>query len=275
MEVGKLRSRIPCAVNHYLCPVSMPLITFLDQICAHGFDAVGLTVAALEALPLQRLKRELEVRGLQVSSVNSAGFFLFDGEAALAQAKRNRLLVEQTAELECTRLNIIVGGSASQPLAAARQAAITHLARFAEEASRLGVSLLIEPLHPLNVRGNCCFNTISQIETVFSIVPGLRLNADLYHLWWDPDLEKLLRGDSVPIGLLQICDVATNETGQVPRRTPLGEGFLPWGEYVKAVRRTFPGAPVEIELFADQLPGRPVEGILSSSAAALTTLLEV
>src|SRR5690606_24626810 len=106
----------------------------------------------------------------------------------------------------------------------------------------------------------------------FERIPGLTLNADLFHLWWDPDLERLLRGDSVPVGLLQICDVAIPEGEIVPRRVPLGEGFIPWADYVRTVASAFPTIPVELEMFADELRGRCIEDVLAKSAAALSTL---
>jgi len=58
------------------------------------------------------------------------------------------------------------------------------------------------------------------------------------------------------------------------RAVPLGEGFVPLADHVRTVASAFPAIPIELELFADQLPGRCMEEILSSSAAALSTLVE-
>jgi sugar phosphate isomerase/epimerase len=269
-----MRKRLPFAVNHYLCPPSMGVQAFVEQLVVHGFSAVGLTQAALLERPATALREDLRTRGLRVSSVNTAGFFLQAGEDGAVQAARNAALLRIAAGLEGAALNVIVGGSATLPLPQARELAAERLAVFAREAADLGVQLLVEPLHFLNVRGKSCLNTIAQVERLFDRIPGLALNADLFHLWWDPDLERLLRGDSVPIGLLQICDVALSESQPLPRRVPLGEGCVPWADHVRAVRRAFPQAPVELELFADQLPGRRLEDLLADSAAALGPLSE-
>lgn len=267
-----MRDRLPFAVNHYLCPRSVGVPAFLAQLSTHGFAAVGVTQAALLELPAAPLRQELREHGLAVSSVNTAGFFLEDGEPGREQAARNTALLLRAAELEGPALNVIVGGSATLPLPQARERAAERLAAFAREAASLGVQLVVEPLHFLNVRTKSCFNTIAQMEQLFERIPGMALNADLFHLWWDPDLERLLRGDSVPVGLFQVCDVAISAAQPLPRRVPLGEGCVPWAAHVRAVRRAFPAAPIELELFADQLPGRRLADILASSAAALGPL---
>lgn len=265
---------LPFSVNHYLCPPSMAPGDFLDRIANRGFSGVGVTQALLQALPAPDLARGLRQRQLATTSVNSAGFFLYEGDAARAQDAINLGLLEQTRALGLTRLNVIVGASATRPLAQAREIAEERLRAFALQAAQQGVQLMVEPLHHLNVRGKSCFNSIAQLEPIFERIPGLLLNADLFHLWWDPDLERLLRGDSVPLGLLQICDVAMGEAPSLPHRVPLNEGFVPWADHVRTVQKAFPSVPIELELFADQLPGRALDEILDRSAQALTTFLE-
>ncbi|MCD8504344.1 MAG: hypothetical protein LRY49_04805 [Burkholderiaceae bacterium] len=63
------------AVSHYLCPPDMALTNFLDQASEAGFHSIGITVRALNELPIKQLRQELIARGLGVSSVNTAGYF--------------------------------------------------------------------------------------------------------------------------------------------------------------------------------------------------------
>ena len=267
------KDRLPFSISHYLCPADVALTDFLDHVTRSGFTAVALTEAALRELPSPALQHELAARGLVVSSVNSAGYFLFEGEAARAQDRRNHELLGQTAALGEARLNVIVGGNSAMPLADARKKAIEALARFSEEAARLSVSLALEPYVPWRAATHNCINTISQVEAIIASIPTLTTTVDLYHLWWEPDLAKLLAGASVPIGLMQICDVAI--TGdELPRRVPLDEGFLPWRTHTGMLRADLPDVPIELELFASQLPDRHWPQILSASAHALASLME-
>lgn len=260
------------AVNHYLCPAGLAWGSFLDRAQAHGYSGVGVTAAALREVPATCMREDLQRRGMTATSVNTAGFFLH-ADFDRVQAPVNARLLRDAAELGAP-LNVIVGGSDGMPLADARARATDGLRTLARQAQALGVALVVEPLHPLQARGKSCFNTLAQVEAVFGAIPGLRLNADLFHLWWDPDLERLLRGDGVPIGLLQVCDVAiADPASPLPRRVPLGEGFLDWSRCVRTVQRAFPAAAVELELFADQLPGRALDELLRTNASALNDFL--
>ncbi len=269
-----MQPQLPFSVNQYLCPADLPPADFLDLVARHGFQGAGVTQQCLQALPAADMAAALRGRGMALTSVNSAGFFLQEGEAAVRQEQRNRWFLQQASDLGQARLNVIVGGSATLPLSAARDLATTSLYRFAREAADAGVQLMLEPLHHLNARTKSCFNSISQMLPIFDALPDLTLNADLYHLWWDPDLERLLRGGLLPLGLLQVCDVGIPEGDIVPRRIPLGEGFIPWSAYIRTTRQAFPGLPIELELFIDQLPGRNPLDILTSSAAALADYTE-
>lgn len=261
-------ARLDYAVSHYLWPASGSVTAFLDEIERLGFSAVGLTERALAELPLPELRQALAARGLGVSSINSAGYFLFEGDAWREQEARNAVLLQQSAELGSAVLNVIVGGSTQQPLSGVRERAVEALAHFAGQASRSGVRLAIEPYFPGRA-GRNCFNSIAQLRTIFGLIPGLSATADLFHSWWDPDLDELLSGGGISLGLLQICDVALAPAGDGPRRVPLGEGFLDWRSAVRSTRLAFPQAPVEIELFAHDLPGRSCHDVLVEAARRL------
>ena len=99
--------RLKFSVNHYLCPPHMGLPSFLELVAGAGFTSVGLTQRALDEMPLATLRRELAVRALGVSSINSAGFLL--GEAADRQDARNRRLIDATAEIGAGVLNVLPG----------------------------------------------------------------------------------------------------------------------------------------------------------------------
>lgn len=264
------------SVNHYLCPHDEGLETFLDRLNAHGFMRVGLTERAFtEAGSAEAVMEALARRKMSASSVNSAGFFLAEGEDARRQGARNRELIRWTKAMDGAVLNVIVGGSATLPLPAARSRAADALGRLAADAAEAGVGIVVEPLHVLNIRGKSCLNTIHQAEDLFELLQrrGIRnvaLNLDFFHLWWDPDLDSLLEGRSVPVGLFQVCDAA-QEAGASPRRVPPGEGQADWRGALEAVRRTFPDCAVELELFRDQLPGRDIDEILAAARTALTT----
>ncbi len=263
MTLSNPSRHLPISISHYLCPADWPLPRFLNAVAERGFSGVALTERALTEMPVECIRRELRERKLSISSLNSAGFFTWQGEKRNWQERRNRDLLDWSVALDRAPLNLIVGGTGEQPLAHARSMVLEAIGPFVQEADRLGVPLMLEPLHPLRVRDKSCINTLADYERLQSSYPSLRLTLDLFHAWWDPDVERAFVDHGDRIGVLQICDIIDDG---VPRRVPLDEGFLDWRSFVQQARKSFPQVSVELELFADQLPGRDVEEILTQAS---------
>lgn len=263
--------RMPFAVNHYLCPPDLPLAGFMDAAARHGFRGIGLTRRALAEMPAGAIRAELEARGLAVSSLNSAGYFLAGGELSPTSARDNEDLLRAAERLGAAVLNVIVGGSGEQPLDVARARIEQCLRAFARQARDAGVALVLEPLNPLNVTGRSCLNTIGQALEWIGEAPGTALNVDVFHAWWDPGLPAVLRGGA-PVGLYQVCDVEIDAGTGLYRRAPLGEGRVDGLADLEAMRRAYPDVWVELELFAEQMPGRRALDVLARCAESLKSM---
>lgn len=268
-ELGKF------GVSHYLCPADIGLLAFLDATVAAGFSCVGLTERALAELPLPTLERELKARALSVSSVNTAGYFFFDGDRRQQQAKTNEFLLNAASQLQSvTGVNLIVGGSETLDVQAARALAFEKSAELAANAKLLGTRLLLEPMHPIQATGKGCVNTLRQALQWTAQIDGLSLNLDLFHSWWDPDLQSTLDGQMAPVSVLQICDVSIAPQTMMPSRAPLGEGQIDWMHPMVQLVRQDPNRPIELELFANQLPGRDCLGLIEQSARQLAAIFK-
>jgi len=262
-------------VSHYLCPADVPLLSFLDATVAAGFSCVGLTERALHELPLPTINRELRVRELTVSSVNTAGYFLFEGKQREDQERTNEFLLNAASELQAVNgVNLIVGGSHAITLKDARALAFQKSSELAHRAQSLGTRLLLEPMHPIQTSGKGCVNTLRQAEHWTESIAGLTLNLDLFHSWWDPDLAPTLEGIMAPIAVIQICDVSVSPETMMPARVPLGEGQIDWRSPVMHMISQDRSRPIEVELFASQLPGRDCLELLERTAEQLTALFK-
>ena len=261
-------------VSHYLCPADCDLVPFLDAAVECGFTSIGLTERALSEMPIAELRRELRSRQLGVSSVNTAGYFLFEGERRTQQARINESLLCAASELEAVNgVNLIVGGTASIPLSEARDDAFEQSCALAQRAKSLGTRLLIEPMHPIQTTGKGCVNTLEQAHAWTQAIDGLALNLDLFHSWWDPSLPLALQGEMSPLGVVQICDVSINAESMLPCRVPLGQGQIDWRNAVRHLVRSFRHIPIELELFAFQLSGRDPLDVMRVNARIIETVL--
>jgi len=103
----------PLSINAYICPQDMPVEALFPMAVAAGASAVGLTARAVDDISLDRLRSLLDEHGLAVSSLNSAGYFLYDDAAAIGQQRaRNQRLIELAAQLQAHTLVVITGGLA-------------------------------------------------------------------------------------------------------------------------------------------------------------------
>lgn len=266
-------------LSHYICPPEIGLLDFLDIAVAKGFIGVGLTQRAIEEIEPSRLRSELAARSLVVSSVNSAGYFL-DAEPAARerQAARNRWYVEAAAELGGAPLNVIVGGigqgRGTLTLESARALAQASLQALAEHTAAKGVPILFEPIHPIGMWEKGCVHSLAQSEAMIDGLPRATINLDFFHSWWDADLHPFLAHPDSPVGLVQLCDVAPFGPDHVPRRAPLGEGVLDLPALVRACRARADRPLLEVELFAFQMPDRPLAQVLEATVAYLKRLDE-
>ena len=85
----------PLSINAYICPPDYPIARFLPLVAQTGASAVGLTIRALDEIPVPQLKARLNDLGLGVSTLNSAGYFLYHDVERSAQqtdlAPENRI----------------------------------------------------------------------------------------------------------------------------------------------------------------------------------------
>ena len=263
------------SLNHYICPADLDVLGFLDLAVSYGFVAVGLTERALMEMPAHRLKAELGMRCLGVTSLNSAGHFLnVEADAIVTQTKRNAWLIESAAELGDAPLNVYSGGlglaSGRMTLAEARLRAAFDIGRLNAATQAANVDMVFEPIHPLGIWQRSVFNTLAQSTALIAGMERCSINLDFFHSWWDTDFVTFIEDDTSPLGLVQINDVTHSSPDGTPRRVPLGEGDLPIHALLRSCFRRTVVPNIEVELFSWQLEGRALSEILASTVSFLS-----
>jgi sugar phosphate isomerase/epimerase len=98
---------------------------------------------------------------------------------------------------------------------------------YAQSAS---VKLAIEPLHPMYADRRSAVNTLEQANDMAEQInsPTVGVAVDVYHLWWDPALQKEIArcGTNNHIFAFHICDWKTPTTDLLLDRGLMGEGCI-------------------------------------------------
>lgn len=206
------------------------------ETAAHAFSKAGvggITVwrDALSGRNIRATGQLLRELDLEVVSLCRGGFF-----PALEKEKRqlalddNRKAIDEAHELGAPVLVLVCGADPRQSLEESRKQIQDGIANCIDYAKQAQVKLAIEPLHPMYAGDRSAINTLAQAndmaETLAS--PWVGIAVDVYHLWWDDDLENQVKrcGRNGNLAAFHICDWKTPTLDMLNDRGLMGEGCI-------------------------------------------------
>ncbi|MEO2099010.1 MAG: sugar phosphate isomerase/epimerase family protein [Brachybacterium sp.] len=244
-----------------------PVQEFLEATTSRGIEAVGLWRQDVEEVGLDALRRRVDDAGLRVSSLCRGGFLTASGEADRAAAlDDNRRAIDETAALGAPTLVMVVGGvdRADKDIVGARARvteAITELAPYAEQR---GVSLSLEPMHPMFAADRAVLSTIDQALDIAeaSGSSAVGVVVDTYHVWWDPSLERAIQRAAASNRLLayQVCDWNLPLAAEpLHSRGYMGDGFIDFPAITRMIKSAGFTGDIEVEIFNENVWATPAE----------------
>ena len=254
------------SVNHYICGKDTPFPDFAGMVAEAGIGSVGVTRAALLEMGVAALGQCLKDNGLGVSSLNSSGYFT--GTHPQNKAKfSDSEMIDIAAELDAVTLTVISGaaGDPAKPFADAYDLVKSGLTEMAALAEAKGVILGVEPIHPNNILGTGCINTIAHGLQIIKPHANAKLLLDLNHSWWDPDFPGLLNTAPETVALIQMCNLQI-ENGYAVGRETLGDGNLDMSRLIEQLMAGGFRGPFEFELFPGDLRGRDLPSLINGYA---------
>jgi sugar phosphate isomerase/epimerase len=225
-------------------------VTDLSRLCLHtittrpwsiekvaeNYPAVGVRGVsvwrdAVEKHDKQKAGRLLRESGLHIVSYVRGGFFpAFEAKDRRAAIDDNLKMIDEAAELGAPLLVLVCGAVPGQPLEMSRGQIEEGLAAVLPHAEAAGVRLGVEPLHPMYADDRSAIVTIRQANDLAQKLnsPNLGVVYDVYHLWWDPDLEEQTArcGRNGHLFAFHICDWKTPTTDLLLDRGLMGEGCI-------------------------------------------------
>lgn len=225
-----------------------------------GFRAAGvpgITVWRQHLAPqgAEESGRMLRESGLDVVSLCRGGFFVASNGAERAKAiDDNRRAVDEAAAIGAPLIVLVSGAAPDVPLTEARKQIADGVAVVAPYAEAAGVRLAIEPLHPMYAGDRCAVNTLRQANDIAEALdtPVVGVTVDVYHLWWDPDLETEIRRAGSRIFSFHVCDWRCPTRDLLNDRGIMGEGCIPIRQIREWVENTGYDGPIEVEIFSDE-----------------------
>lgn len=223
---------------------------------AAGVKGITVWRDALEGNNIRQTGNMLREYGLNVVSLCRGGFFSHkDSNKRKAAIDDNRKAIEEAAELGTKMLVLVCGADPLLSLEDSRKQIFDGIASIIPVASAADVKLTIEPLHPMYADTRSAINTLAQANDMAEKFnsPWVGVVVDVYHLWWDPSLEKEIKrcGENGNLMAFHICDWKVPTTDMLLDRGLMEDGCIP----VKQIRSWVEDAGFtgfnEVEIFSN------------------------
>ena len=230
---------------------------------------------------VSKVAHQLRDAGLAVSGYcRSTDYPAASPAQAAAAVADNRRALGDAAALGASCFVQVVGGlpPGSRDLGGARRQVEDGVAALLEDGRRLGVSIALEPLHPMYAADRSCLSTLAQaLDLCDRLDPdklgGLGVVLDAYHLWWDPDLMAGIARAGTRIDALHVSDWLVPTRDLLLDRGMMGDGVIDLPAFRQAAEDAGYGGPVEVEIFsAADWWQRDPDTVLSTCQARLDRL---
>jgi sugar phosphate isomerase/epimerase len=223
---------------------------------AGGVKGITVWRDTLTGRNIKQTGEMLRQYGLQVVSLCRGGFFpAKDLTRRFAAIEDNRRAINEAFELGTKLIVLVCGADPAQPLEDSRKQIFDGISAILPDAKAAGVKLAIEPLHPMYADTRSAINTMAQAndlaETLNSHWTGVAV--DVYHVWWDPQLEKEIErcGRNKKLLAFHVCDWKSPTGDMLNDRGLMGEGCIPVRKIRSWVETAGFSGFIEVEIFSD------------------------
>ena len=256
--------------------MSAEQLTDLSQLCIHTITTrpwsieeaaknysvegvKGITVwrDALANRDIKQTGQLLRNYGLNIVSLCRGGFFPNkEKEKRKLAIEDNLKAIEEASELGTQLIVLVCGADPAQSLEDSRKQIEEGIQTILPQAKAAGVKLAIEPLHPMYADTRSAINTLAQANDMAEQInsPYVGVAVDVYHLWWDPNLEQEIKrcGDNDQLLAFHICDWNSPTVDILLDRGLMGDGCIPVNKIRSWVEATGFDGFFEVEIFSNK-----------------------
>jgi sugar phosphate isomerase/epimerase len=194
--------------------------------------------------------------GLRVSSLCRGGWF----SAPTVKERReriedNRRAIEEAGLLGAPVLVVVSGPANGQTLEDARATVLDGLLEILPAAEKAGITLGIEPLHPMYAAERSVVVTLKQANDLAHQLSSSAAGivVDVFHVWWDPEVMRQIERARGRIAGFHVSDWPVPLPGILMGRAMMGDGVIALRKLRQAVDATGYDGPIEVEIFNEEI----------------------
>lgn len=229
--------------------------TAAKKYSAAGIKGISVWRDAIEGKDPVMVKKILDDEGLEVVSLVRGGFFPdTDAKKRKESLDENKRIMEEAAALGAPHVVLVCGAHPDQTLVESRKQILDGISALVPASEEMRVKLGIEPLHPMYADTRSAVNTIKSANDIAEQTGSDQVGVvvDIYHLWWDPDLEKEIQrtADLNKLMAFHICDWNVPTSDFLLDREIMGKGCINVTEIRQWVEKAGFNGFNEVEIFS-------------------------
>ena len=257
------------SVNSYLWPNNINPYEFIETIIKSGIKNIGLHTDFIEEFGVNKLKQELILNHINVTSVNSVGYFTDP-----YYFKQNEKVLNYAKILNPDLVCIISGGIMGGPnpisneyesrrenlsIESIRKESLDKIILLFEKASKLNITLGLEPIGSWEILKKGHLNSISSCLKLIKN-NNHKLIVDLYHSFTDTNLDTFIK-KSPKLGLLQFSNIKFDENFRPVGRKSINKlnntNNIDLAKYFKHIFNRKDKVKIEFEIFNTDIEESP------------------
>ena len=220
----------PLSLNTVTVKEKWGLAECIEGCARHGIPGISPWRDVLQAMGVEKAARAIRDAGLSVSGLCRGGMFpAADAAGRAAAIEDNRRAIAEAHTIGAACLVMVCGGlpPGSKDLDGARAMVRDGLHAIMEEARAAGLTIALEPLHPMTCADRSVLSTLGQaLDLCDELGAGSGVALDVYHVWWDPALRAGVERAGNRIAAFHVCDWLVPTTDTVFDRGLPGEGVI-------------------------------------------------
>ena len=257
------------SVNSYLWPNNINPYEFIETIIKSGIKNIGLHTDFIDEFGVNKLKQELILNHINVTSVNSVGYFTDP-----YYFKQNEKVLNYAKILNPDLVCVISGGIMGGPnpisneyesqrenlsIESIRKESLDKIILLFEKASKLNITLGLEPIGSWEILKKGHLNSISSCLKLIKN-NNHKLIVDLYHSFTDTNLDTFIK-KSPKLGLLQFSNIKFDENFRPVGRKSINKlnntNNIDLARYLKHVFNRKDKVKIEFEIFNTDIEVSP------------------
>ena len=257
------------SVNSYLWPNNINPYEFIEIVIGSGINNIGLHTDFIDEFNVNKLKQELILNNINVTSVNSVGYFTDP-----YYFKQNEKVLNYAKILNPDLVCVISGGIMGGPnpisneyesqrenlsIEFIRKESLDKIILLFEKASKLNITLGLEPIGSWEILKKGHLNSISSCLKLIKN-NNHKLIVDLYHSFTDTNLDTFIK-KSPKLGLLQFSNIKFDENFRPVGRKSINKlnntNNIDLARYLKHVFNRKDKVKIEFEIFNTDIEVSP------------------